>query len=104
MHQLKEQWVAVLRTLDFDKVTWKDPWFSRKLALYGWGDKLWVPLIGLWSLISYTPLLVLRQYRSKQFIPTTHGLNQVEFGYGVQVMSTNLLNSQECGRNLDRCI
>ncbi|XWS21941.1 hypothetical protein CRYUN_Cryun30bG0100000 [Craigia yunnanensis] len=82
MHQLREQWVDALQNLDFDSVTWKPLWFCRKLAFYGCGDKLWVPLIGLWGIISYTPLHVLRQYRSKQFILDTHGLNHVEFDYG----------------------
>ena len=73
---------AALWNLNSNGVTWKDLWFSRKLALYGCGDKLWVPLIGLWGVISYSPLLVLRQYRSKQFILATHELNHREFGYG----------------------
>ena len=72
----------MLRNLEFESVTWKDPWFSKKLALYGCRDKLQVPLIGLSGIISYTMLLMLRQFRSEQFIPTTHGLNHVEFSYG----------------------
>ena len=36
----------------------------------------------LWDVISYTLLLVLRQYRFKKVIPVTHELNHVEFGYG----------------------
>ena len=47
MHQLREQWVAALGNLDLDSVTWKAPWFSRKFALYGCRDKLWVPLLGI---------------------------------------------------------
>ena len=82
MHQLREQWVATLQNLDFDSITWKVPWFSRKSALYGCGDKLWVLLMGLWGIVSYTPLFVLRQYGSEQFIPATHGLNHIEFDYG----------------------
>ena len=101
MHQLREQWSAALQNLDSDSVTWKDPQFTRKFSFYGYGDKLWVPLIGLWCVINYTLLLVLRQYRFKQFIPATYGLNHVEFDYVVQVMSTNLLNCLECGKNLD---
>ncbi|MBA0755924.1 hypothetical protein Gogos_020516 [Gossypium gossypioides] len=31
--------------------------------------------------VGYAPLLVLRQYRSRQFIPTTQGLAQCEFSY-----------------------
>ena len=54
---------------------------NRGCVLYGYGDKMWVPLLGLWGVISYTPLLVYRQYASEQFIPTTHGLNQLEFAY-----------------------
>ena len=43
---------------------------------------MWIPLLGLWGVVSYAPLLVCLQYASKQFIPTTHGLDQLEFIYG----------------------
>ena len=43
---------------------------------------MWVPLLGLWGVINYAPLLVCRQYASEQFIPATHRLNQLEFAYG----------------------
>ena len=82
MHQLGEQRVAVLWNLDFDNVTWKASWFNNKSTIYGYGDKLWVPLIGLWGIVSYTSLLVLRQYGSKQFISTTYELNHLGFDYG----------------------
>ncbi|XWS65258.1 hypothetical protein CRYUN_Cryun05aG0077900 [Craigia yunnanensis] len=82
IHQLREQWVTALLNLDSDNVTWKAPWSSRKSDIYGCVDKLWVSLIGLWGIISYTPMLDLRQYGSEQFIPTTHGLNHVEFDNG----------------------
>ena len=42
---------------------------------------MWVPLLGLWEVISYAPLLVCRQYALEQFIPATHRLNQLEFAY-----------------------
>ena len=60
IHQLREQWVAALQTLDTNKVTWKAPWFSRRLALYGCEDKLWVSFVRLWGVVSYASLLVLR--------------------------------------------
>ena len=73
MHQLREQCVDALRTLDSDKVTWKALWFSKRLALYGYEDKLWVLLVGLWGTVSDAPLLVLRQYGSEQFVPQLMG-------------------------------
>ena len=42
---------------------------------------MWVPLLGLWGVVSYAHLLVCRQYVSEQFTPTTHELNQLEFAY-----------------------
>ena len=68
--------------MDLDNVTWKALWFKRNSALHDRGDKLWVPLLELWDVVSYTPLLVLRQFGSKQFILATYGLNHVEFDYG----------------------
>ncbi|KAA3460705.1 golgin subfamily A member 5-like [Gossypium australe] len=44
-------------------------------------DLDWVPLLEIWGPVGYAPLLVLRQYRSRQFIPTTQGLAQCKFSY-----------------------
>ncbi|MBA0572491.1 hypothetical protein Golob_002831 [Gossypium lobatum] len=40
-----------------------------------------VSLLGIWGAIGYAPLLVLRQYKSRQFILATQGLAQCEFAY-----------------------
>ncbi|MFQ6659757.1 hypothetical protein Gotur_028527 [Gossypium turneri] len=49
--------------------------------LYQCGEFNWVPLLKIWGAVGYAPLLVLRQYRSRQFIPATQGLAQCEFLY-----------------------
>ncbi|KAH1121331.1 hypothetical protein J1N35_004491 [Gossypium stocksii] len=49
--------------------------------LYRCGSYDWVPLLGSWGAIRYAHLLILRQYRSRQVIPATHGLAQCEFSY-----------------------
>ena len=80
--QTREQWVAALLSLDPAHITWKAPWMTLKHMLFGCGNKMWVPLLGLWGVVSYAPILVCRQYIAEQFIPTTHGLNQLKFAYG----------------------
>ena len=80
--QIKEQWVAALRDLDPAHITRKASWMNQKGVLYGCGDKMWVPLLGLWGVVSYAPLLVCRQYASEQFILVTHRFNQLDFTYG----------------------
>ncbi|MBA0721734.1 hypothetical protein Golax_009243, partial [Gossypium laxum] len=45
------------------------------------GDFDLVPLLRIWRSIGYAYLLVIRQYRSRQFIPATQGLAQCEFVY-----------------------
>ncbi|MBA0729266.1 hypothetical protein Golax_025880 [Gossypium laxum] len=40
-----------------------------------------VPLLRIWGAIGYVPLLVLKQYRLRQFIPATQRLAQSEFSY-----------------------
>ncbi|MBA0786800.1 hypothetical protein Gotri_028164 [Gossypium trilobum] len=49
--------------------------------LYRCGNFDWVPLLGIWGAVGYAPLLVLKQYRSRQFVPATQGLAQSEFSY-----------------------
>ena len=81
-YQTREQWVAALRDLEPTHVTWKAPWMNQGYVLYGCGDKMWVPLLGLWGVVSYALLLVCRQHASEQFILATQGLSQLEFAYG----------------------
>ncbi|KAG8502707.1 hypothetical protein CXB51_000495 [Gossypium anomalum] len=40
-----------------------------------------VHLLGIWGAIGYAPLLMLRQFGLRQFVPATHGLAQSEFVY-----------------------
>ncbi|MBA0669481.1 hypothetical protein Goklo_007504 [Gossypium klotzschianum] len=47
--------------------------------LYRCEDFDWVPLLMIWGVFGYDSLLVLRQYRLRQFIPATQGLAQCEF-------------------------
>ena len=77
----EEKWMAILQNLHEDDVEWKAPWLVPEEILYQCGDFDWVPLLGIWGAIGYAPLLVLRQYGSRQFIPATHGLGQSEFSY-----------------------
>ncbi|MBA0645396.1 hypothetical protein Goklo_013506 [Gossypium klotzschianum] len=49
--------------------------------LYRCGNFDWVPLLGIWGAVGYATLLVLKQYRSRQFVPATQGLAQCKFLY-----------------------
>ena len=63
-NQSRAQWVITLQNLESTDITWKAPWMPQESMLYGCGDNLWVPLLGVWGAISYAPLLVRRQYLS----------------------------------------
>ncbi|KAK5845344.1 hypothetical protein PVK06_001516 [Gossypium arboreum] len=54
-------------------------WMVPDEILYRRGNFDWVPLSGIWRATGYTSLLALRQYKSRQFVPTTYGLAQCEF-------------------------
>ncbi|KAG8488130.1 hypothetical protein CXB51_018400 [Gossypium anomalum] len=77
----EEKWIAILQNLQAENVEWRAPWFIPGEILYRCGNFDWVPLAGIWGASGYAPLLVLRQYRSRQFIPATQGLAQCEFSY-----------------------
>ncbi|MBA0637404.1 hypothetical protein Godav_024459 [Gossypium davidsonii] len=76
-----EKWMAILQNLNDEDVEWRAPWMMPDEILYRCGDFDWVPLLGIWGAVGYAPLLVLKQYRSRQFIPATQGLAQSEFSY-----------------------
>ncbi|MBA0730155.1 hypothetical protein Golax_004535 [Gossypium laxum] len=65
-----------------EDIEWRAPWLLLDEILYWYGDFDWVPLLGILGAVGYAPLLVLRQYRSRQFIPATQGLAKCEFSYG----------------------
>ncbi|KAG8474330.1 hypothetical protein CXB51_034067 [Gossypium anomalum] len=72
---LEENWIALIRNLQEEDVEWRAPWLVPDEVLYRCGNFDW-------GAVGYAPLLVLRQYRSRQFIPVTHRLAQFEFTYG----------------------
>ncbi|XP_040957953.1 uncharacterized protein [Gossypium hirsutum] len=76
-----EKWMAILQSLQEEDIEWRAPWLLPDEILYRCGDFDWVPLLGIWGAVGYAPLLVLRQYRSRQFIPATQGLAGCEFAY-----------------------
>ncbi|KAG8485298.1 hypothetical protein CXB51_021825 [Gossypium anomalum] len=69
------------KNLQAENVEWRAPWLIPGEILYRCGNFDWVPLAGIWGASGYTPLPVLRQYRSRQFIPATQGLAQCKFSY-----------------------
>ncbi|KAL1126870.1 hypothetical protein V6Z11_A13G140400 [Gossypium hirsutum] len=77
----EEKWIIILQNLRAEDVEWRAPWLIPDEILYRCGDFNWVPLAGIWGAVGYAPLMVLRQYRSRQFIPVTQGLAQCEFPY-----------------------
>ncbi|KAL1149006.1 hypothetical protein V6Z11_A10G163100, partial [Gossypium hirsutum] len=77
----EERWITILQNLRAEDVEWRAPWLIPDEILYRCGDFDWVPLAGIWGAVGYAPLMVLRQYRSRQFILVTQGLAQCEFPY-----------------------
>ncbi|KAL1081292.1 hypothetical protein V6Z11_D09G054100 [Gossypium hirsutum] len=77
----EENWMSILHNLREEDVEWRAPWLIPDRILYRCGNFDWVPLLGIWGAVGYAPLLVLRQYNSRQFVSATHGLAQCEFSY-----------------------
>ncbi|PPD80952.1 hypothetical protein GOBAR_DD22116 [Gossypium barbadense] len=77
-NQSIEEWVQNLSTLTYQEIEWRAPWMIRSTVLIGCGGHLWVPLLGIWGIISYSSLMVLSQYGCDQYVPTTASLNNVE--------------------------
>ncbi|KAL1075602.1 hypothetical protein V6Z11_D11G375100 [Gossypium hirsutum] len=77
----EEKWMAIFQNLQEGDIEWRAPWLLPGEILYRCGDFDWVSLIGIWGAVSYAPLLVLRQYRSRQFVPANQGLAECKFSY-----------------------
>ncbi|MFQ6652076.1 hypothetical protein Gotur_024111, partial [Gossypium turneri] len=66
------------KNLQEEDVEWRALWLLPDEILYRCGNFYLVPLLGIWGAVGYAPLLVLRQYRSRQFIPATQGIADCE--------------------------
>ncbi|MBA0567889.1 hypothetical protein Golob_005423, partial [Gossypium lobatum] len=77
----EKKWMVILQSLQEEDVERRAPWMIFDEILYRCGDFNWVLLFGIWRAIGYAPVLVLRQYRLRQFIPIIQGLAQCEFAY-----------------------
>ncbi|MBA0878158.1 hypothetical protein Goshw_004902, partial [Gossypium schwendimanii] len=77
----EKKWIAILQNLQEEDIEWRAPWLLPDEVLYRCGNFDWVPLLGIWGAVGYAPLLVLRQYMSRQFIPATQGIADCEFLY-----------------------
>ncbi|XP_052478417.1 uncharacterized protein LOC128033958 [Gossypium raimondii] len=62
----EEKWMAIFQNLQEEDIEWRAPWLLPDDILYRCGDFDWVPLLGIWGAVGYAPLLVLRQYKSRQ--------------------------------------
>ncbi|MBA0635243.1 hypothetical protein Godav_024994, partial [Gossypium davidsonii] len=78
---LEEKWMTILQNLQEEDIEWRAPWLLPDEILYWCGNFDWVSLLGIWGAVGYAPLLVLRQYMSRQFIPTTQGIVGCESSY-----------------------
>ncbi|KAK8649242.1 hypothetical protein V6N13_129975 [Hibiscus sabdariffa] len=67
------------RNLQEQDLVWRTPWLRTRNFLYRCYEYNWLMLLGLWGGIGCAPLLVSRQFGSRQFIPFTHGLSDSEF-------------------------
>ncbi|KAL1158632.1 hypothetical protein V6Z11_A08G237800 [Gossypium hirsutum] len=78
---LEEKWTDILQNLKVGDIKWRAYWMVLEEIMYRCGSFDWVSLLGNWGATGYTPLLALRQYKSRQFVPTTYGLAQSEFSF-----------------------
>ncbi|KAL1142523.1 hypothetical protein V6Z11_A11G101600 [Gossypium hirsutum] len=77
----EEKWMDILQNLKEGDIEWRAYWMVSDEIMYRCGNFNWVPLLRIWGATGHTPLLALRQYKSRQFVPTTYGLAQSEFSF-----------------------
>ncbi|KAG8481832.1 hypothetical protein CXB51_027182 [Gossypium anomalum] len=70
----EEKWMEILQNLKEGDIEWRAFWMVPDEILYRCENFDWIPLSGIWGATGYTHLLALRQYKSRQFVPTNYGL------------------------------
>ncbi|KAE8654176.1 E3 ubiquitin protein ligase upl2, putative isoform 2 [Hibiscus syriacus] len=77
----EEKWMVIFKDIRDGDILWRASWNTSSDILYRCGERDWVPLPGIWGSVGYAPLLVSRQYGSRQFIPATWDLVGSDFAF-----------------------
>ncbi|MFQ6662695.1 hypothetical protein Gotur_030463, partial [Gossypium turneri] len=99
--------MAIFQNLQEEDIEWRASWLLPDEILYRCGDFDWVPLLGIWGAVGYAPLLVLRQYRSRQFLLATQGLAECKFLYkddGYKRKAPEMANAWNQTRRMKRLV
>ncbi|XP_039039583.1 uncharacterized protein LOC120177537 [Hibiscus syriacus] len=80
-HRKRKEWVDALRNIKDTEIVWKAYWLPKEDILFRCDNDSFVMLHGLWGAIGYTPLIALRQFSTRQFVPATHSLKEAEFSF-----------------------
>ncbi|KAE8701519.1 putative Suppressor of protein silencing 3 [Hibiscus syriacus] len=89
----KDMWINAFRNLQSNDIVWRAPWQIQREFFYKCGDYNWIMLLGLWGGIGYAPLLVIRQYEGRQFVPVTAGLQSSEFAFHSKNYKRNIMEA-----------
>ncbi|KAE8691542.1 DNA-repair protein UVH3, putative isoform 1 [Hibiscus syriacus] len=89
----KDMWINAFRNLQNNDIVWRAPWQIQREFFYKCGDYNWIMLLGLWGGIGYAPLLVMRQYEGRQFVPVTAGLHSSEFAFHIKNYKRNIMEA-----------
>ncbi|MFQ6656934.1 hypothetical protein Gotur_026831, partial [Gossypium turneri] len=99
--------MAIFQNLQEENIEWRASWLLPDEILYRCRDFDWVPLVGIWGAVGYAPLLVLRQYKSRQFVLATQGLAECEFSYkddGYKRKAREMTNAWNQTRRMKRLV
>ncbi|KAK9045148.1 hypothetical protein V6N11_059037 [Hibiscus sabdariffa] len=80
-----KKWVEAFRNLQEQDLVWRALWLRIRSFLYRCYDYHWIMLLGLWGGIGCAPMLVSRQFGSRQFMPFTQGLSDFEFAFEIEL-------------------
>ncbi|MBA0702498.1 hypothetical protein Goari_026837, partial [Gossypium aridum] len=100
-----------------EAVEWRAPWMIPDEILYRCGNFDWVPLLGIWGVIRYAPLLVLsdtykkklreisnawnQTHRMKRFIANPITTSEYDWWWGKRVIDNVPMSNQENTRSIE---
>ncbi|GMI90005.1 hypothetical protein HRI_002669800 [Hibiscus trionum] len=86
----KKKWTKIFKNLHDEDIIWQTPWLGSVIHfLYKCGNYNWLMMSGLYGGIACAPLLVSRQFGSRQFVHVTSSLSHTEFAFMVMVQTAH---------------
>ena len=77
----RDDWFHIFNNIIEDNIKWKSPFYKQRLIMLGGFGSQHVPLIGMTTIVTYAPTMLIRQYELQQTKPDFSAMKEFEIQF-----------------------